>query len=71
MKRDAAGTYDRISEKAAELNSKYSNCSDYKMYHVLIMSTLDENLSPLFDFPDKDSVEKFIELLEESSDLKP
>lgn len=49
---------DIICDFADELRKKYKNTTDYMLYHLLIGSTVRQQV--LFDFPGDDSVEKFI-----------
>lgn len=46
--------------KAKELESRYPDFLDYRLYHLLIGSTPSKKCSK-FDFPGEDSIEKFIQ----------
>ncbi|MES3005195.1 MAG: hypothetical protein V4690_03770 [Patescibacteria group bacterium] len=56
--------YKRVTDKATEIKNKYPDYINYRMWHVLVGSTVDEkNPSTKFDFPDKDSLADFIRSL--------
>jgi len=48
------------SEFGDNLRRNYPDCQGYRLFHVLSGSSVDENQCDKFDFPDEDSVEKFI-----------
>jgi len=53
-----------ITDKLQEIENKYPNFRDYKMYHVIASSTSDPNKpSTKFDFPEQDSLADFIRSL--------
>ena len=53
--------HDKVLEKSKELKQRYSNYSDYELYHLLIGSQIKSYKE--FDFPGDDSVEKFLRSL--------
>ncbi len=54
--------YDKLRKFIEKLRVKYEDCQDYQLYHFLIGSTPDRELSKI-DFPGGDSIEKFINSL--------
>ncbi len=51
--------HDEIVDFAAALRKKYPDYFRYKLYHALSGST-PEKTSDLFDFPEADSIERFV-----------
>ena len=58
-KRNGFGFHEAMVDKAEELQSKYPDYRDYRLYHLLISSTVGE--CSKYDFPGEDSVELFLE----------
>ena len=56
---DILSFHDRVFGKAKELRDKYPDYEDYKLYHLLIGSTVYDRSK--FDFPGEDSIIKFLE----------
>ncbi len=54
--------YAKLCEFVKKLKEKYEDYQEYQLYHFLICSTPDRELSKI-DFPGDDSVEKFINSL--------
>ncbi|MBI3305601.1 hypothetical protein HYZ82_00500 [Candidatus Nomurabacteria bacterium] len=51
-----------LVKKVTDLENKYSNAVRYGMFHILGGSTIPSDLPALYDdFPNGDSVEKFLE----------
>lgn len=57
------GIYQKTCDFACELQKKYPDFQTYRLYHLLVMSTVGEGDCDKFDFPRNDSVEKFIDKL--------
>lgn len=58
---DAKKMHERVFEFANVIKNKYPDYSKYQLWHLLISSTIGDNTKIIyFDFPDNDSVEKFI-----------
>ncbi len=57
--RNNFGFHEAMVDKAEELQSKYPDYRDYRLYHLLISSTVGE--CPKYDFPGEDSVALFLE----------
>ncbi|MEK7500569.1 MAG: hypothetical protein AAB642_00380 [Patescibacteria group bacterium] len=58
-RRNALGFHEVMVDKAEELQSKYPDYREYRLYHLLISSTVGE--CPKYDFPGEDSIELFLE----------
>lgn len=54
--------YKKLVEFAGELEAKYGDCEDYRLYLLLIGCTPPQE-PPKMDFPGENSVEKFINSL--------
>jgi len=72
FKNDAVAYYKKAHQFGRKLMEKYPDCFDYLYYHILGGSTPPQGMGfKKFDFPDNDSVEKFIDdLYEEYSERK-
>ncbi len=56
--------YEKIGEYTDKIREKYPDYSEYRLWHVVISSTINENTKIThFDFPGDDSAEKFINSL--------
>ena len=55
---------DRILKFAKSLRDRYEDFNECALYHALRSSDYNEDDYKFFDFPDDDSVEKFIQSLE-------
>lgn len=60
---DIANIFQKTSNFARELQKKYPDFRNYRLYHLLILSSVGEGDCDKFDFPGDDSVEKFIDEL--------
>lgn len=65
IKKDVRFTTNEIAKFGKELQEKYPDYHDYRLYCVLIGSTPEKKCSK-FDFEGDDSVENFLESLKES-----
>jgi len=68
INKDFRGTNEKIHDFALNLKNKYKNVNQYYLYNVFIGSSYDKIISE-FDFPENDSIQKFLELQELSSRL--
>jgi len=59
--------YEKLVEFVNKLKAKYKDYQDYVFYHMLIGSSVSDNhkLSKV-DFPGDDSIEKFIDSLQDN-----
>jgi len=55
--------YAKLCEFVEKLKAKHEDYQDYRLYHFLVGSTPNRELSKI-DFPEDDSVEKFINSLD-------
>lgn len=60
--KDALDAYNKCTNFAQELLKKYPDARDYRLFHILIGSSVDREMEK-FDFPGDDSVEQFINSL--------
>ncbi|SRR3989344_2923564 len=65
VEKDAYFITNKIAEFAKNLQKKYSDYHDYRLYCIVVGSTPVKECSK-FDFEGDDSVENFLELLKES-----
>lgn len=56
---DKFNKHNQIAEFGQHLRHKYSDPTEYTLFHILVSST-PVGTQPFFDFPGEDSVEKFI-----------
>lgn len=68
LNKDWKKTNEKIHDFALDLRNRYKNTNQYYLYNVLIGSSYDKTISE-FDFPENDSIQKFLELQELSSRL--
>lgn len=62
MEKDHPVNFKKIHEFGRELDKKYKNARDYRLYHLLICSSPYKKCA-YYDFEGEDSVEKFIKSL--------
>ena len=61
---DVTKAHKRVLEFADVIRKKYSDYSECRLWHLLILSTISDNTKiTRFDFPGDDSIEKFIKSL--------
>jgi hypothetical protein len=68
LEKDCEKYHKKIHDFGLNLRNKYKNASQYYLYNVFIGSSYDKIISE-FDFPENDSIQKFLELQELSSRL--
>ncbi len=62
---DEFGFHRLINDYTEELMKHFPNYTEYKLFHLLVGSTIDDEKSPFFDFPGEHSIERFLNLDDE------
>lgn len=62
LEKDRTVNFKKIHEFGRELDKKYKNARDYRLYHLLIGGSVCKEY-PYYDFEGEDSIEKFIKSL--------
>jgi len=61
---DAIDAHEKVFEYTDEIKKKYPDYSKYRLWHLVIFSTIGKSMEIThFDFPGDDSVERFIKSL--------
>ncbi|MHB9019785.1 MAG: hypothetical protein ACYC3G_02870 [Minisyncoccota bacterium] len=68
LNKDCQKYHKKMHDFGLNLRNKYKNASQYYLYNVFIGSSYDKIVSE-FDFPENDSIQKFLEIQELSSRL--